>query len=420
MADPFSRKQKQILAFPNSDYDALICDGSVRSGKTSIMSVAFVLWAMRDFTNCNFGICSKTVQTAVKNVIKPLMNMQYLQKRFTMKYSRTTGELVISRGDRQNVFYIYGGKDESSYMLIQGITLAGVFLDEVALMPRSFVEQALARCSVDGSKFWFNCNPEGPLHWFNVEWVEQPEAHNALRLHFTMADNPSLTQKIRERYESMYSGVFYDRYIKGLWVAADGIIYDMFDRDVHVLTEEPETEGDYWVSSDFGIQNATVFLLWRRIKNTNHWVCLREWYYSGRDEKKQKTVAELVDGLQDMLAGIDPKAVIIDPSATALILECKKRGYRTRRADNDVLNGIADVSTMLHQNRLYYMASCKGLIEEKGLYAWDAKAADRGEDRPIKDHDHACDAERYFVHTLRLVKRDASGDSKEDRFNMFL
>lgn len=399
----FSRKQLQILAFPNTEYDALICDGSIRSGKTSVMAPAFVLWAMRDFDRHNFALCSKTVQTCIKNVVKPLMAMTYMQKRFQMKFNRMYGELVISDGKHTNTFYIYGGKDESSYQLIQGITLAGVFLDEVALMPKSFVEQALARCSVDRSKFWFSCNPEGQLHWFNQEWVTQPEKHNALRLHFTMDDNPSLTDAVRKRYETMYSGVFYDRYIRGLWVAAEGLIYDMFT-EAHVI-DEIETEGDYYVSSDYGIQNATVFLLWRKEKDTSNWVCLKEWYYSGREEKKQKTVSQLVDGLNDMLGEAKPKNIIVDPSASALIVEMRKRGHKVRTADNEVLNGIADVGSLLNENRLYIHRSCKNTINEFGVYCWDEKAAQKGEDKPVKENDHCMDAVRYFVKTMKLARR---------------
>lgn len=404
----FSRKQLQILAFPNTEYDALICDGSIRSGKTSVMAPAFVLWAMRDFDRHNFALCSKTVQTCIKNVVKPLMAMTYMQKRFQMKFNRMYGELVISDGKHTNTFYIYGGKDESSYQLIQGITLAGVFLDEVALMPKSFVEQALARCSVDGSKFWFSCNPEGQLHWFNQEWVKQPEKHNALRLHFTMDDNPSLTPAVRKRYETMYSGVFYDRYIRGLWVAAEGLIYDMFTEG-HVV-DDIETEGHYFVSADYGIQNATVFLLWQKEKGTQNWVCLKEWYYSGRESKKQKTVTELVDGLEELLKiggeKITPKNVIVDPSAAALIVEMRKRGYKVRNADNDVLNGIADVGTMLNANRLKIHKQCTATINEFGVYCWDEKSAQRGEDKPVKENDHCMDAVRYFVKTMKLAKRE--------------
>ena len=157
MAEGLSNKQIQILTFSKTSYQALICDGAVRSGKTSVMSLAFIIWAMNEFNQRNFSICGKTVQSAVRNVITPLLSVRYLVKnRYQLSWSFTNHLLTVTRGRKTNYFYVFGGKDEGSAALIQGITLAGVFLDEVALMPRSFVEQALARCSVEGSRFWFN------------------------------------------------------------------------------------------------------------------------------------------------------------------------------------------------------------------------------------------------------------------------
>ena len=400
-----SEKQIKILAFAESDYDALICDGSIRSGKTSIMSVAFVLWAMKNFNGKNFGICSKTTVTADRNVIKPLIGLAFIKERFEFKYS-TNKKLEMSDGKHSNTFYIFGGRDSGSYQFIQGITLAGVLLDEVALMPRSFVDQALARCSVTGRKFWFNCNPEGQLHWFNQEWILEAERHNALHLHFTLDDNPSLDPKIKEGYENMYTGVFYDRYIKGLWVSAEGVIYAETFTDENKLTPkevlENKYEGDFYVSCDFGIQNATVFLLWRKICNQNKYVCLREYYYSGREEKHLKTVTELVEDLTTMLDGIDPHYVIIDPSASALKVELRRQGYKVRDAQNEVVNGISHTSKLLQDKLLLFNTECKNTINEFSLYMWDETAADGGVDVPIKENDHCMDALRYFVNTERL------------------
>lgn len=416
MANFLSEKQLQILAFAESDYDALICDGSIRSGKSSIMSVAFVMWAMKHFDGKNFGICSKTTGTADRNVIRPLVSMAFMQERYQMKYA-TMKKLTVSDGHHTNTFYIFGGRDASSYQLIQGITLAGVLLDEVALMPRSFVDQALARCSVTGRKLWFNCNPETHLHWFNQEWILEAEKHNALHLHFTLDDNPSLDPKIKADYENMYTGVFYDRYIKGLWVAAEGVIYAETFTDENKLTPEDlsalKFEDEYKVSCDFGIQNATVFLLWRKILGQKKYVCIQEWYYSGRESKHQKTVIELVDGLTEMLNGREVKYVIIDPSASALKVELRRQGYKVRDAQNEVINGISHCSKLLQENLLLFSTACKHTIDEFSLYAWDEKAADGGFDIPVKENDHCMDAMRYFVNTehlyTKLYKNDISG-----------
>lgn len=389
-----SDKQKKIFAFPGTIYDALICDGSIRSGKTVWMTVAFIDDGMHRYSGKRFGICGKTVDSAVKNVIDPyIASGIYKDFGFRLKWKRTEKVLEVRKGNKINLFEVFGGKDESSYTLIQGRTLAGVLLDEVALMPRSFVEQALARCSVEGSKLWFNCNPGGQLHWFNQEWVLKPEEHNALHLHFTMDDNPALSQAIRARYETMYTGVFYDRYIRGLWVAAEGLIYDMFDPVRHVADAMPEDDGLYYVSADFGIQNATTFLLWAHQKGADRWLCLKEYYYSGREKRRQVTVSELVQGLKTMLDGIWPYRVIIDPSAAALDVELRKNGFSTMGADNDVINGISDVSTMLQGDKLLFSSACKHTIDEFGVYCWDEKAADNGIDRPVKENDHCLTGE---------------------------
>lgn len=168
-----SEKQREIMRFIDTDDMALICDGSVRSGKTTIMSVAFVLWAMANYDRTNFAICGKTVQAAERNILKPLVEVEGLGAALAMQYKVSTHVLTVRCGDVVNWFYFFGGRDESSYMLIQGITLAGVLFDEVALMPRSFVEQALSRAiSFERPKYFFNCNPESPQHWFYKEWIE--------------------------------------------------------------------------------------------------------------------------------------------------------------------------------------------------------------------------------------------------------
>ena len=227
----FSKRQLMAMLWWQQkrykDRDAIIADGSIRSGKTVSMTDGFVLWSMTCFNHQAFAICGKTIESLRRNVVLPLRD--WLPGDFTIVEKRNENRLIISTPDgRENSYHLFGGRDESSYMLIQGMTLAGVMFDEVALMPRSFVEQACARCSVPGSKYWFNCNPSSPEHWFYKEWVKKHKEKNALRLHFTMDDNLALDASIKARYESMYSGVFYQRYIKGLWVLAEGVIYQAF------------------------------------------------------------------------------------------------------------------------------------------------------------------------------------------------
>ena len=404
---PFSRKQKKVLTWwcqnsPVNEKDGIIADGAIRSGKTVSMSLSFVMWAMSSFDGQNFAMCGKTIGSFRRNVLFWL-KLMLRSRGYSITDHRADNLLVVRKNGKENYFYIFGGKDERSQDLIQGITLAGVFFDEVALMPESFVNQATGRCSVKGSKFWFNCNPDGPYHWFKVNWIDKCKEKNILYLHFTMDDNLSLAEDIKKRYRSMYTGVFFKRYILGLWAVAEGIIYDMFSKEKHTKDIKEFfrilINGNRYVSCDYGTQNATVFLLWNKGRD-GKWYCIREYYYSGRDKAKQKTDSEYADDLKEWLEGIQIKAIIVDPSAASFIAELRKRGYKVLKAKNDVLDGIRLVGTMLNLEQLIFASSCKETIKEFASYVWDEKALERGEDKPTKQHDHCLDACRYFVSTI--------------------
>ena len=241
---PFSAKQKAVLTWwcegsKYKDKDGIICDGSIRSGKTKSMGLSFCIWAMETFQDETFALCGKTIQSLRRNVIKGLKK-DLLFRGYTVEDKRNDNLLIISTKDTTNEFYLFGGKDEGSQDLIQGITLAGVFFDEAALMPESFINQATGRCSVTGSKIWFNCNPEGPQHYFKTEWIDRLREKNLIRIHFTMEDNLSLAPEILERYKRMYKGVFYDRFILGLWVLASGIIFKFFAENPEPYTFEDQ------------------------------------------------------------------------------------------------------------------------------------------------------------------------------------
>lgn len=431
---PFSRKQKQVLTWwckdsPIHDKDGIIADGAIRSGKTVSMSLSFAMWAMSTFNGQNFAMCGKTIGSFRRNVLFWL-KLMLKSRGYSVIDRRADNLIIIRKGDTENYFYIFGGKDERSQDLIQGITLAGVFFDEVALMPESFVNQATGRCSVEGSKFWFNCNPDGPYHWFKTNWIDKstgylgkeqveqirkkaaeegkdPGLKEILYLHFTMDDNLSLSEEIKARYRSMYIGVFFKRYILGLWAAAEGVIYDMFDPEKHVKNIKEFFQilvnGNRYVSCDYGTQNATVFLLWNKGFD-GKWYCIREYYYSGRDKGKQKTDAEYADDLKKWLDGTRIKAMIVDPSAASFIAELRKRGYKVIKANNDVLDGIRLVGMLLNLEMLIFSSSCTETIKEFASYIWDEKAAEHGEDKPVKQHDHGCDAVRYFVSTVLSSK----------------
>lgn len=382
--------------------DGIIADGAIRSGKTVSMSLSYVLWAMTRFNGQNFGMCGKTIgsfRRNVLNVLKPMLK----SRGYIVQDHRADNLVVVKRRSVENYFYIFGGKDERSQDLIQGITLAGCFFDEVALMPESFVNQATARCSVDGSKFWFNCNPDGPFHWFKLNWIDKSREKNLIYLHFTMDDNLSLSEEIKQRYMKQWSGVFYDRYILGMWKVAEGIIYDMFDYSKHVIKKALNNFVDdsryRYVSCDYGTQNAMVFLLWEKSVD-GKWYCTNEYYYSGRDKQKQKTDSEYADDLISFLDGMKINKVVVDPSAASFIAELKKRGFRVKKAKNDVEDGIRVVGNYLNTGGIYFYESCEMTIKEFNTYAWDSKSVSNGNDKPIKENDHCMDAVRYFIYTI--------------------
>lgn len=404
---PFSKKQRQVLNWwcegsPVREYDGIIADGAIRSGKTVSMSLSFVLWVMSSFKGQNFAMCGKTIGSFRRNVLFWL-KLMLKSRGYAVTDHRADNLVVVSRGDTENYFYIFGGKDERSQDLIQGITLAGVFFDEVALMPESFVNQATGRCSVDGSKFWFNCNPDGPYHWFKQNWIDRRKEKHLIYLHFTMDDNLSLSEAVKQRYRGMYSGVFYKRYIQGLWCMAEGIIYDMFSEDHHVRKLK-DFAGQLighnrYVSCDYGTQNATVFLLWEKGLD-GVWYCTREYYYSGRDTGKQKTDSQYADDLEKWLNGTRIRGIIVDPAAASFIAELRKRGYKVVKAKNDVEDGIRLVSTLLNLGKIVFEEGCVNTRKEFASYIWDEKAAEHGEDKPVKQFDHAMDAMRYFCYTI--------------------
>ena len=400
---PFSAKQLLALNWwcngsRYSDKNGLICDGAVRSGKTLCMSLSFIFWAFYSFSDTSFALCGKTISSLRRNVVTPIVPMlKSLGFCVTEKISKNL--LEIQRGSVKNRFYIFGGRDEGSAALIQGMTLGGVLFDEVALMPRSFVEQALARCSVEGSKFWFNCNPEHPFHWFYNEWIKKTDEKNMLYIHFTMDDNPSLSPKIKSRYKSLYTGAFYDRFIEGKWVAADGLVYPMFSVDKHIRSAGDEFS-EYYLSCDYGTVNPFSLGLWGR--GNDGWYRINEYYHSSRDTGVQLTDEEYYGHLKELIGDRKITALIIDPSAASFIETVRRHGELTViKASNDVLGGINRVCMALKQNEIFFSPVCTDTIREFSIYRWDD---DIKRDAPKKENDHAMDDIRYFVNTV-LAKR---------------
>lgn len=403
---PFSQKQLKVLSWwcsESNDYDstAIICDGAVRSGKTICMGLSFVCWAFYKFSGRNFAICGKTIKSIKRNLVQEIMPM-LKDMGFDVKLKATESILEISTNGIKNRFYLFGGKDEGAAALIQGMTLSGVLFDEVALMPQSFVEQALARCSVEGSKFWFNCNPENPQHWFYKDWIEKKKEKNALYLHFTMDDNPSLSVAIKERYKNMFSGVFYERFILGKWVAAQGLVYPFAES---LICNAPKGGfSRFVVSCDYGTVNPTSLGLWGLINEV--WYRIDEYYFASRQTGIQRTDEEHYQGLEMLCGSRKIDMIVADPSAASFITVIKQHAkYRVIPAKNDVLDGIRLTNNALKEGRIRVCRNCINAIKEFGLYRW---SDDLSRDAAIKENDHAMDDIRYFVSTILEPEKEES------------
>ncbi len=397
---PFSRKQMLALTWwcDDSKYrncDALICDGAVRSGKTFCMSLSFVLWAFSRFDNENFAMCGKTIKSLKRNLVNGLLS-SLKELGFVVEQKLSENLVTLSYKGRVNRFYLFSGKDEGSASLIQGMTLGGILLDEVALMPRSFVEQALARCSKAGSTFWFNCNPEHPSHWFYNEWIKKCKEKNALYIHFVMDDNPSLSKKMIKRYEKLYSGAFYRRFVKGEWVCVSGAVYPFMD-NAESFPNVPEGEFcDYAVSCDYGTVNPASFGLWGRKNDV--WYRINEYYFDSKKEGSQRTDEEHYKALCELVSGRNVSKITVDPSAKSFIEVIKRHGrFSVVPAKNSVIDGIREVSSALKEGRIKICNNCKDSVREFSLYRWSENALN---DTVIKENDHAMDDIRYFVTTI--------------------
>lgn len=409
-----SKKQIEVLRFPYmKDYEALICDGAIRSGKTIFCGLSFVLWAMSNFNECNFGIAGKTIASTERNILKPLMAVKYLRLRFGMSYNRKESLLTIVRGNKRNYFYIFGGKDESSYQLVQGITLAGALLDEVALMPKSFVDQLTARCSIEGSKYFFNCNPSDPNHFFKKEWIDDLENKNAYYLHFTMDDNPSLSEKIKERYRSLYSGVFYQRYIDGKWVSAEGSIYREFTEhlDEYLVDEYPDKFMMIINGIDFGGTKSSdafvtigitkgfkdIYILEsKQIDLSGNPITSDELnrqfieYHKMIEEKYKMTTITYCDSAEPKLIE-SLRVACIKANTKTLIKNAKK---------SEIIERIKCTLTLIKQHRLKILKHNKAMIKALNDAKWDDKKSTPEKDVRLDDFSYCVDLLDAFEYCI--------------------
>jgi len=402
----FSPKQKRVLNWwrpgsGDSGCDAIICDGAVRSGKTLCLGLSFVCWAMTQFDGRQFALCGKTALSLRRNLVGELLPL--LRKLgIRCRERRSENLLILSWGRRENRFWLVGGKDEGSAALIQGATFAGILLDEAALMPRSFVEQAVARCSVAGSRLWFSCNPEGPNHWFYREWICRAEERRALYLHFTMADNPSLTDDVRRRYERGWSGPFYRRFVLGEWTAAEGLVYDFFQEGEWIRPLPAGRPRRCCLSIDYGTANPFSCGMWGLYGDV--WYRMKEFYYASRETGVQLTDGEYVEKVRRLVGDAAIERVVVDPSAASFIEALRRAGFSVTKAKNDVLSGIRLTADLLRQRKLVICDTCGDCLREMSLYRWED-----GREIPRKENDHAMDDMRYFAATVAASGRGGDG-----------
>ena len=396
---PFSKKQRQVLNWwtadsPVRNADGIIADGAIRSGKSLTMSLSFVLWAMSAFNGQNFAMCGKTVGSFRKNVLHWLKVMLDGRK-MSYRDCRSENLFIVQYGNRENFFYIYGGKDERSQDLIQGITLAGLYLDEVVLMPESFVNQATGRCSVEGSKIWFNCNPASPSHWFKVNWIDRCAEKNMLYLHFMMDDNLSLSEKIKTRYKSLYSGVFYERFIEGKWVLAEGLVYRQFAEDMatekRMLISTVPQVSRIMIGVDFGGSgSAHTFVCTGSDRGFHNLYALLSERIECKDEAGQQIeidpeqlgqlFCDFVRRVIAMFGTVD--RVYCDSAEQTLILGLKssarKNGLGWLRIGNALKTTINDriraAQRLMAQGRFFVMdIGCESLIKALSTAVWNEK-----------------------------------------------
>lgn len=398
-ATMLSEKQREVLRLWQRG--ALrrinIFEGAVRSGKTWISALLWALWVCDGPKNAGYLMAAKTLATLKRNVLDPLRGL--VGKNFTYSLSKKEAMLFGRR------IYLEGAGDARAEPKLRGMTLYGAYLDELTLMPHEFFAMLLSRLSEPGAKLFATTNPDSPAHWLKQRYLDRAGELDLLALHFNLDDNPFLPREYVASLKREFSGMFYERYVLGRWVGAEGLVYPMFDAKKHVIAP-CEVCGRYYISVDYGTANPCSMGLWC-VGEDGTAVRVGEYYHDSRRENKILTDQEYYQALVDLAGGRDIDMVVVDPSAASFIETIRRHGrYRVRKAKNRVIDGIRTVSTLLCLGRLKFFSTCKNCIDEFYLYSWDDKA---GQDKVIKEHDHAMDDTRYFCETVlrRKLKSQA-------------
>jgi len=368
-----------------------IWEGAVRSSKT-ITSLVRWMEFVKTAPQGDFLMAGKTERTLKRNILNPLTEIVG-NKHF--RYNMGLGEARLF-GTR---IYIVGANDERAEGKIRGLTIAGAYLDEITLMPESFFDMLLSRLSVDGAMLFGSTNTDSPFHWLKTQFLEREDLDLA-SFHFELDDNLNLSEKFKENLKKEYTGLWYKRLIEGLWVMAQGAIYDMFDDAFHAI-DVPKKLAEYikiWCAVDYGTSNPCTFGLYGKHQNGNTYK-LREYWYDGRESGRQKTDSEYVKDFVKWLREVKPQVVYLDPSAASFKAELRKLNFNVQDANNDILDGIRFISGMLGNGKYFIDKSCENTRKEYVSYVWDSNAQRKGEDKPLKQNDHAVDCDRYGLFT---------------------
>ena len=404
MTEVYSDKQRKLLRLWQQDRLKRInlLEGSVRSGKTWASLVLWAFWVATMPKGGSYLMVAKTLTSLRRNCLDLLSDLVG-KANFDYSLSRKEGHLF------GRLVYLEGVNDARAESKIRGMTLQGAYCDELTLFTEDFFSMLLSRLSEPKAKLIATTNPDSPNHWLMEKYIRRKDDLDMLVQKFLIDDNPFLDAEYINNLKREYSGVFYDRFILGLWVMAEGRIYDMFDRSKHLAEDAGREYTAYYVSMDYGTQNPTAMLLWGKCEDV--WYVIDEYYYSGREKKRQKTDEEYYNDLVNLVVDRRIRAVVIDPSAASMIACIKKHGrYSVISADNEVLEGIRNTATAIQNGKILICKCCENTIRELESYVWDEKASARGEDKPLKENDHCADALRYFVQTVLQKGRIRSLD----------
>ena len=386
----FSEKQKIALKESNARLNFLI--GSVRSGKTFISLIRWLEY-IQHAPEGNLLMVGRTSTTIKHNIIDEIANLIGLDAKYYI------GKQELNLWGRR--IYLVGASDERAEQKIRGISAAGAYVDEMTLIPESFFTMLLSRLSIPEAKLFGTSNPDSPFHWLKKDYIERANELNIKIFNFNLEDNPSLTADFKNALKKEYRGLWYKRYIDGLWCLAEGAIYDFFDEKLHCIDYAPGFAKEYCVGVDYGTTNPCAFVLVGR--NTSHYPNMwieKEYYYDSSEHNRQKTDSEYADDLKKFIEGYSIAAIYVDPSAASFKLECQRQGIRNiYDADNEVLDGIRFVSSLFINGTLKICRSCVNLIKEMQSYVWDSKSKNLGVDKPLKTNDHILDGLRYCLST---------------------